>query len=133
MPELDPTVAVPVIPLVHSPPVGEQLSVVVAPVQTVADPEMDPGVDVTVTGCTSKHPELKMYVIFATPAPMPVTTPVPDPTVARPGLLLSHVPPDGEELNVIVAPTHTAEAPEIVEGAVFTVTVAIDSHPVPSE
>lgn len=44
---------------------------------------------------------------------MPVTTPVDEPTVAIDGLLLAHVPPDGEPLNVIELPTQADNGPDI--------------------
>ena len=55
-PEPDPTVATPVAPLVHAPPDGEELRVVVAPVHNDAVPVIDEGVVLTVTGAITKHP-----------------------------------------------------------------------------
>lgn len=54
---------------------------------------------------------------------MPVTTPVLEPMVAVPVLALVHAPPDGVQLNVVVAPSHTTVVPLIAPGAEVTVTV----------
>ena len=50
----------------------------------------------------------------AVPAVIPVTTPVPEPTVATLALLLLHIPPVVRQLKVVVAPAHTDVVPEIV-------------------
>jgi len=55
------------------------------------------------------------------PAPTPVTTPVPATTVARPVLLLVHVPPAVPEVTVIVEPTQTGPGTKIAEGLALTV------------
>ena len=59
------------------------------------------------------------------PAVTPVTTPVPEPIVATAEVTLVHVPPDGDELNVVVAPVQTLSDPVITEGAALTVTVTV--------
>jgi ADP-dependent phosphofructokinase/glucokinase len=41
------------------------------------------------------------------------------------GLVLDHVPPDGELLNVVVAPTQTVKVPVIGVGIAYTVTIAV--------
>ena len=61
----------------------------------------------------------------AVPAATPLTTPVPEPTDAVPDALLVHTPPEGELLNVVVAPSHTVGTPVIAPGALFTVTVFV--------
>lgn len=66
------------------------------------------------------------------PAVTPVTTPVPEPTVAL-ALLLLHVPPGVTSVNVIVAPSHKLPLPDIADGFAFTVTTALVVHPVPNE
>ena len=119
----EPTVAIPMLPLVHVPPAGVEFNVVVKPVQTVAVPVMAVGVVFTVTACETKHPPLSVYVILAVPALTPETTPVPDPTVAIPTLPLVHVPPAGVELSVVVAPAQITAVPVMAVGAVLTVTV----------
>lgn len=69
----------------------------------------------------------------AVPAATPVTMPVPDPTVAVAVLPLVHVPPDGEELNVVVAPSHTVAVPVIAPAALLTVTACAAKQPPLSE
>lgn len=59
----------------------------------------------------------------------PVTTPDVEFTLAVPVALLVHVPPVGEELSVVVAPAHTADAPDIAAGAATTVMVCDVKHP----
>jgi hypothetical protein len=51
------------------------------------------------------------------------------PIVATPVLALVHVPPVGDELNVVVAPVHTPSVPVIAVGWVFTVTTAAAKQP----
>jgi hypothetical protein len=68
-------------------------------------------------------------VITGAPDETPVTTPTLF-TVASPGLLLLHVPPDGDELSDVVKPTHTCRVPMIAEGIVFTVNGVVIKQPV---
>lgn len=68
-------------------------------------------------------------MIFTVPAATPETTPVPEPTVAVPVFALVQVPPEGEELKVVVAPVHTDIVPVMVAGVVLTVTCLIAVHP----
>jgi hypothetical protein len=44
-------------------------------------------------------------------------------------LPLVQVPPDGEELSVVVEPVHTEAVPVIAEGAVDTVTAWVTKQP----
>ncbi len=64
-----------------------------------------------------------------TPLVRPVTTPEADPTTAIAGLLLLHVPPVGEELNVVEVPSQMANVPVMALGAVFTVTTLVAKQP----
>lgn len=50
------------------------------------------------------------------PDAMPVTMPVPEPTVAKEVLLLVQLPPDVPSLNVRVRPTHTFVDPDMEAG-----------------
>jgi hypothetical protein len=125
----EPTVAIPVPPLVQVPPVGEELRVVVEPVQTEAVPVIADGCVLTVTAWVAKQPPDNVYVITAVPALTPLTTPVEEPTVATPVLPLVHVPPAGEELSVVEEPVQTEAVPVIAAGWVFTVTVAVEKQP----
>jgi hypothetical protein len=60
---------------------------------------------------------------------MPVTIPV-GAMLAFVGFPLLHVPPVDVVVRVIVCPTHTKALPEIADGALFTVTVALAEQPV---
>jgi hypothetical protein len=62
------------------------------------------------------------YVIGAPPTPMPVTTPLLDPTVATGVKPLVHVPPGTEPLSIMVVPKHTVEGPVIGPTEAVTVT-----------
>src|SRR5690242_14005890 len=62
------------------------------------------------------------------PTVTPVNTPVDDPMVATPVLLLVHVPAPAPSLNVVEPPTHTPGVPAIGEIG-FTVTVAEVKQP----
>ena len=63
--------------------------------------------------------------MVAVPAVTGVTTPVEEPTVARSVLLLVHVPPATELLNVEGASRQSSVIPVVVLGAALTVTVAV--------
>lgn len=121
-PEVRPIVAVPVAPLVHDPLPVASVRVVLLPAHTLDDPAIAAGVASTVTGTTAlQPPAASVYVITGTPAPTPVTTPVPDTTVANDGLLLVQVPPDGVLLRVVVVVAHTEVVPVIPVGVMLTV------------
>ena len=132
VPVPDPTVATPNTVLVHVPPDGEELNVVVNPTHTVGVPVMVPGVVLTVTNCVTKQLPT-VYVIFAVPTLTLVTTPVPAPTLATAVFPLVHVPPEVVVLNSVDPPIHIAAVPVIAAGVVLTVTIKYDSHPAPSE
>jgi hypothetical protein len=57
------------------------------------------------------------------PVATPVTTPVPEPTVATAVLLLVHLPPLMVLLSVPVAPAHTDDGPVIAESALTEIAV----------
>ena len=61
-------------------------------------------------------------------AATPVTTPEPS-TVAIKSLSLVHEPTPPASDNVIVAPVHTTDGPEIGAAFAFTANVAIEEHP----
>jgi len=63
------------------------------------------------------------------PEATPVTTPDADPTIAIDALLLAHIPPPVELLNVVVLAILTVVVPEIAPGAAFTVTIAVTVQP----
>jgi hypothetical protein len=64
------------------------------------------------------------------PAATPVTTPLPVPTMAAAVLLLLHTPLPAGSVSVMVAPTQTADAPDIApaerNGATVITLVAED-------
>jgi hypothetical protein len=72
-------------------------------------------------------------VTAAVPAATPVTIPVPDPIVAMPALPDVQVPPPEGSPRFVVALTHTADAPVIVNGSAFTVNVFVAAVPQPVE
>jgi len=89
IPVVEPTIATPVLPLLHVPPVVAEANVVVAPVHKPNAPVITAGMIFTVTTWVLVHPEvILLTVILAVPALMPVTTPDDDPTVAFDILLL---------------------------------------------
>jgi len=68
--------------------------------------------------------------MVAVPPATPVTTPVPETTVATVVVLLDHVPPVVPSVNVIVDPAQKGDEAEIPAGAKFTVTMLVTPHPV---
>ena len=72
--------------------------------------------------------------MVAIPAPVPVTTPVVDPTVAMPVLLLVHTPlPGGVMVSIVEPLMHRLIVPVIVPGRAFTVIGCVTTQPEPSE
>ena len=67
--------------------------------------------------------------MVAGPVEMPVTIPVADPAVANAGTLLLQVPLP-VSVSVMVAPTHTADAPPMGAGKALTVILVVTEHPV---
>jgi hypothetical protein len=67
--------------------------------------------------------------MLVVPAETPVTTPVPEATVAFEVLLLDQAPPDGDELKVVVLPTHVVAVPVMAAGVLVTLTSSTDTHP----
>ena len=63
-------------------------------------------------------------MIVEFPVDTPLTTPVADPTVALP-LLLLHVPPDVLFARVVVCPTQTLAVPVFAGRAASTVTTVV--------
>jgi hypothetical protein len=129
-PDENPIPAIEVLLLTHVPPAVAEDNVVLNPWQIADTPVMAAGRGWTVTDFTAMQPVLRVYVIVVTPAATPDTTPVAGATDAIAVLLLLHVPPDTALANVEVAPTHTAEAPEMAEGVLLTVTTLVAMQPV---
>lgn len=68
--------------------------------------------------------------MVAVPAETAETAPEADPTVATPGLLLLHVPPDIAFIRDVALPAQIEVVPEIDEGVAFTVIVISAAQPV---
>lgn len=123
------TVARAVLLLVHAPPEGVLLSVVVVVVQTVAVPVIAEGVMFTVNGNATPQPAAEVYDMFNVPLEMPVTTPdvliVPNAV-----LVLLQVPPGVASARVTVDPTQTLDAPVMAAGVALTVTGMLIKQPV---
>jgi len=65
--------------------------------------------------------------MFTTPVPVAVTRPVEE-TVAIEVFPLVHVPPEGDPVNVVLAPPHNILLP-LIDAAALTVTVFDAVHP----
>ena len=63
----------------------------------------------------------------------PVTTPVVEPMVAIPVLLLLQAPPEVASVSVVLAPEHTDGVPDIDDGAELTVTDVVTKQLAPIE
>jgi hypothetical protein len=61
--------------------------------------------------------------MIVVPAATPVTTPVPEPTVATVVVPLLHLPPKVVSLNVVVNPTQTCDVPVMGPGPAKIVTL----------
>jgi hypothetical protein len=60
----------------------------------------------------------------------PVTTPLPEPTVASDGLLLTQLPPVVASVSVVVKPRHMMPLPLMATGVALTVTGVVVKQPV---
>ncbi len=108
----------------HVPPATACVYVATAPAHTVDGPFIVSGT--TVTCIVTKQPDVAVYVIFAFPTPTPVTRPVLLPTVATALLLLSQVPPNGEDESKLVPPEGAnIGVPVIAVGCTKTVNGAV--------
>jgi len=110
--------------IVHTPPKGLAVNVVLVPTQTTELPTVVTGIGFTVSTLTAAHPDGITYDITVVPIDVPVTTPVLKLTEATAGLLLVHNPPVVALVNVPELPTHITEVPTIAAGTAFTVTTA---------
>jgi hypothetical protein len=131
-------VAIPVLPIVaedvvlllHVPPDGLVLKVVVRPTQTVLLPVIAVGTGLTNTDLVAMQPVGSIYVMVGVPPATPVTTLL-VPMVASAVLLLLHTPPVVVSLNVVVRPTHTVAIPVIGAGSGLTVSTRTELQPLP--
>ncbi len=123
-------VAIPVALLVHVPPVGVLDKLVVLPTQTVELPVMADGSGFTVIIVVVIQVVGSEYVIIAVPEATPVTTPVPETTVAILVLPLIHIPPAEPLLRVVVPPlAHMLVIPVMADGFGLTVTMIVRTQP----
>ena len=90
--------------LLHTPPVVASDSVVIDPSHTTGVPVIALGFALMVNVAVVMQPEPNEYVITGLPVAIAVTAPDGD-TVARKGLLLVHVPPEGVPISEPVPPT----------------------------
>jgi hypothetical protein len=133
MPSVEPIVATEVVPLVQIPPAVALDNVTDPPIQTLVGPVIGATAGSALTVMNMLADALQpaafvtVYNIIDVPAATPVTTPDEEPTVATVRSLLLHTPPEVALLNVVVAATHTVEAPVIAAtvGKLFTVTVFV--------
>ena len=128
-PVASPTVALLVLPLIHVPPDDVLLSVVFEPTQTDTSPVIAGGAEFTVTIVVRAHELEIVYVIIVVPVVTGDTTPD-DEIVATPGVLLVHVPPEGEDESVVLPAGHKANDPVMTAGILLTVISAVTRHPV---
>ena len=124
-----PTVPVAVMLLLHVPPAGVPLRVVVLLTHTASVPLIAVGSGFTVTTAVARQPVESVYDISEVPAATPVITPAAS-MVATAGVPLLQVPPVLTVLAVVVWFTHTVRVPVIADGSGFTVTTAVVGQPV---
>lgn len=113
--------------LLQIPPPAPLVSVMELPLHTVPDPDIAVGVVFAVMVLVAMHPVEGVKVIVATPAELPVTTPLAAPTPAVGVELLLQVPVPELAVNVMLLPTHTPAGPPIV-GAAFTVIILVTAQ-----
>ncbi len=120
---VEPTVAVPGLPLLHVPPVGVTVKVVVAPTHTVYIPLID-GVGFTVTITFFTHPAGEVYTTVAVPTEtlftVTVVAAVNGVSVATVTGAILHVPKPGDDDKVVALPMQIDKFPYI-DGVGFTV------------
>jgi len=129
-PVVEPTVAMVGSPLLHVPPLTGLDRVIHAATHTADPPLIGPGPGVIVSVRVAVQPEPNEYVTVTVPVDIAVTNPLVEPMVATDGLLLVHVPPPEELVQVVVAPTHKLLIPDIAPGGGVTVNDAVVKQPV---
>jgi len=115
--------------VLQEPPLSGSFSVVLRPAQTVAVPVIADGKGLTTKEVDMIQPVGSVYVIFAVPFKLPITTPVELFTVATAVLSLLHVP-DPPSVSPVVNPAHTFVAPPIGSGNGLTVKGVVRLQPV---
>lgn len=112
----------------HVPGVVTSDREMVEPWHTEDGPTMAAGIGLTVKSIVVVQPDPVAYVMVATPADTPVTTPLVGSTVAIPVLLLDQLPPANASLSVDDALTQ-AEAVPVIGDNRFTFTVVVAVQP----
>jgi hypothetical protein len=112
----------------HVPPETEQDRDIESPAQTFPGPVMVPA-SPTVSCIDTAQPDGSVYDMLVVPKEIPVTMPVPEPTVALAGSLLVQLPPAEVFARVTVVPGHTVVLPVIAEGAGRTVNTSEPMQP----
>ncbi len=125
------TVAVDVLPLVHTPPGVVFDRVVLNVGQTDAVPVIAAGAGLTVATLEATQPPGITYEIVDVPELYPTAIPDVAPMPATTVLLLLHVPPNTVLLNTDTAPMHKAAFP-VIGATVTTVTGMVLKQPVGS-
>jgi hypothetical protein len=127
-PEVE-TVAIPVLLLLHVPPAVASNTDAVVPLHTKEVPVIG-NIGFTVATIVALHPVVPAkYVMIAVPPTTPVTTPLPEPTVAIAVLAELQVPDPAGSFNVTVAPAHTGALPVIAPGKLLTVIAVVVIQP----
>ena len=121
-----------VLAVLHMPPVIASLNCDTSPLHNVVVPLIAPAVGkgLTVTFVFREQPVGNIYVIVEEPEETPLTTPVPDTTVATELVELLHVPLPVASLKVVVEPTQTVVLPVILAGKGLTVKDVLVKQPV---
>ena len=127
IPEEEPIVPIRVFELLHVPDIL-LLKVAVSPVHTWWLPLIT-GTGLTVMVLFTVQLPPSEYIMLAVPELIPVTMPLPMPTIATVVLLLVQVPKAMASLKVIEEPSHTDERPVITAGAGVTVITIVVVHP----
>ena len=104
-------------------PLPASLKIVVEVAQTLNDPEISEGNELTVTLNVIIQPVSSVYVITAVPTVAPDT--LPEPSTLAFVLLLVHVPSGVVSVKVVTKPRHTLAVPMIAEGKGLTVTIVV--------
>ncbi len=129
VPDDRPMVATPGVAAFQVPPAGISLNVAVLPWHTWVVPDIADGSVFTVTVVEAVQPAVVVYLMITLPVATPDTIPLAASTTAMLVLLLLHVPPVGESLNVVMLPAHIVLLP--VTGVIaLTVTVVVALQPV---
>ena len=125
-----PTVAVPVLLLLHVPPAVMLDSVTVAPALRAAVPVMAAGDGFVVNASVLEQPLVSLYVMVVAPAASADTLPLLVFTDAIVGALLVHVPPVTAFESVQALPVQMDDGPLMAAGVWLTVITALVKQPV---